>query len=147
MRTVRLVRGTFLAFFVLLAVCGGAFAASIYTPERGSAERKAILDSLRPAMEAAMRGPVEFVINEMNVMDGWAFISVEPQRPGGAAIDAAKTGFAEDIGFMDGLRTFAISRFDDGRWHHVEHHVGPTDVSYQYWTQLYGVSPKLMGLK
>lgn len=147
MRTVRLVRGTFLGFLVLLTVCGSAFAASIYTPERGSAERKAILDSLRPAMEASMRGPVEFVVNEMNVMDGWAFISVSPQRPGGGAIDATKTGFAEDIGFMDGLRTYALIRFDNGRWHQVEHHVGPTDVSYQYWIQIYGVSAKLLGLK
>lgn len=135
------------AFLLMLVLGGTAFAASIHTPERGSAERKAILDTLRPAMEAALRGPVEFVVEDINVMDGWAFMSVNPQRPGGAQIDLAETGFVQEIEFMDGLYTFALSRFDGERWHHVEHHVGPTDVSYLYWVDLYGVSPKLFGLK
>lgn len=139
--------GSITAVLLFLVFCGGALAASIHTPERGSAERKAILDSLRPAMETSMRGPVEFVVNTMNVMDGWAFISVTPQLPGGGQIDLTQTGFAKDIGFMDGLQTFALSRFYQGHWHHVEHHVGPTDVSYEYWIQLYGVSPKLLGFK
>jgi hypothetical protein len=81
------------ALFCFATLNAGAVLAW-YEPKRGSAERAEILDALRPAIEAEMRGPVEFVIQEFRASDGWAFVIADPQRPGGAAIAMNETGYA-----------------------------------------------------
>lgn len=136
-----------LVVMTVLSITGiGAVAAqTITTPAPGTAERKAILDAMRPQVEAAMRGPVVFVIDRMNVADNWAFVSANPQRPDGTAIDASKTGFAQDIEFMDGLSTYALLIYANERWNLVEFHVGPTDVSYSIWPEIYGVPTYVIG--
>lgn len=122
-----------------------SFAQNIKTPTRGSAERTAILDAMRPNVEAAMRGPVVFVISTMNVADGWAFVTAQPQRPDGSAIDPYQTGYAQDIEFMDGLSTIALLRYDNARWNLIDLHTGPTDVSYSIWPELFGVPAPIIG--
>lgn len=49
----------------------------------GSAQRRAILNALRPAVERELRGPVEFVIDCIQVQGGMALVNANPQRPGG----------------------------------------------------------------
>lgn len=85
-----------LPFAVMAACSGTALAQAFREPAKGSAERSAILDTLRPAVEEEMRGPVEFVVTTIRVSPNWAFVQVEPQRPGGGAIDPEKTGFGEN---------------------------------------------------
>src|SRR6478735_4434169 len=122
------------AIFALAASClllaGPASSRMLREPAKGSPERAAILDALRPAVEAEMRGSVEFVITSMRVSPGWAFVQAEPQRPGGGTIDPQRTGFRGEADMMDGLTVFALLTFQLGRWNLVDHVVGPTDVYY-----------------
>lgn len=98
-------------------------------PVAGSAQREAILNALRPAVEEALRGPVEFVVSAMRVEDGWALVIAEPQRPGGAPIDAAAI-YPDAWQDMDGLTVTAILRHGGGGdgWTLADHAIGATDV-------------------
>ena len=130
---------------LVIGMTGMAQAAGWYEPARGSAERKAILDAVRPVIEAQMDGPVEFVIRDLRVEDGWAFLVADPQRPGGGAIDPRSTRFGEDASFMDGLTVYALVLWANERWHLADHVVGPTDVAFEPWPQLYGAPLGIFG--
>ncbi len=132
---------------ILAAWTGMAFAQTVHEPAKGSAERAAVLDALRPAIEAEMRGPVEFVVATLRTTAKWAFVQVDPQRPGGAAIDVEDTSFAGEADMMDGLTVFALLRFQSGRWNLVEHVVGPTDVAYLDWAERFGAPQAVLGLE
>lgn len=99
-------------------------------PAAGSAQRAAIMDALRPAIERKLAGPVEFVVQRAAVQDGWALVIAEPQRPGGGKINPRRHFPNEVIEFMDGLTINAILRFSGGGWTLVDHAIGPTDVWY-----------------
>jgi len=120
---------------ILTAFLEAAWAAP-YEPARGSAERAAILDALRPAVEGQLRPPVEFTVSRLRVEDGWAFAEVEPQRPGGRAIDAAALRLDTEI--MDGLTTWALLKKQRGGWTLVEWIIGPTDVAWSDWPAMHG---------
>jgi hypothetical protein len=92
-------------------------------------ERRAILDALRPAVEARLGPRVEFVVHTINVAGGWAFVVADPRRKGGAAIDG-RAVFGEDLDNMDGLRVDAVLRRQPGGWTLVDHAIGATDVWY-----------------
>lgn len=142
--------GAVLSIFVavlMTVVSGPALALTFREPAKGSAERAAIMDTLRPAVEAEMRGPVEFVVTTIRVTPNWAFVQVEPQRPGGGVIDPEETGFAGDADMMDGLTVYGLMGFQAGRWNLIDHMVGPTDVGYAVWQQRYGVPAVLLGLE
>jgi len=112
----------------------------VHTPERGSSERADILDAVRPAAEAMLHPPVEFVVEKMKVAAGWAFVQLEPQRPGGGRIDPAQTRLAEDAaaGALDGLTTYALLWYRNGRWNLIAWVIGPTDVAWDPWPVWYG---------
>jgi len=95
----------------------------------GTAQRRAILDALRPAVEARLGPNVEFVVDRISVAPGWALVFANPQRRGGAPIDG-RAIFGDDIDNMDGLTVTAILRFQGGRWNLVDHAIGATDVWY-----------------
>jgi hypothetical protein len=94
-----------------------------------SAERKAVLDALLPAVEAKLGPDVEFVVQVLRVENGWAFIMADPQRRGGNPIDGYRI-FGENFGNMDGLRVDAVLHRQGGRWRVVDHAIGATDVWY-----------------
>jgi hypothetical protein len=94
------------------------------------AQRRAILDALRPPIERRLGGPVEFVVRRIAVRDGWALVIADPQRPGGGRIDARRYYSADDLETMDGLTVNGVLRFSGGRWRLVDHAIGPTDVWY-----------------
>lgn len=93
-----------------------------------SPQRRAILDALRPEIQRQLGGPVEFVVSRLDVLDGWALVYADPQRPGGGAIDGRR--YFPDFENMDGLTVTAILRFRNGRWTLVDHAIGATDVWY-----------------
>ncbi len=99
-------------------------------PAAGSAQRRAILDALRPAVERRFGPPVEFVVHSIQVRGGWGVVMAHPQRPGGQRIDAARYFPANDLEFMDGITVTAVLRFERGRWRLVDHAIGATDVWY-----------------
>lgn len=136
-----------ISFIMAVAASTVAFAAEVHEPAKGSTERKAILDAIRPAIEAQMRGPVEFAINIMLSDGEWAFVGTDPQRPGGGAIDPETTAFAGQSDMIDGLTTYALARFANGRWNHVDDIVGPTDVAYMSWLEQYQVPKAVIGME
>lgn len=118
-------RGLFALAAMLLAPLP-AFAQSVSSPAPGTSERRAILDAVRPLVIAQVGPPVEFVVNDIRVVSSYAFVAVEPQRPGGGRIDYSHL----DDGMMDGLRTEAILVKRNGRWLVTQHATGATDVWY-----------------
>lgn len=130
-----------LAFLFLVCFAAGAppvAAQSVHTPPAGSADRAAILEEVRVPVELMLHPPVEFVVKRINVGGGWAFVALEPQRPGGGRIPVETTRFAQDAGAMDGLTTFALLREANGRWHLIDWVVGPTDVAWDWWPEHFG---------
>ncbi|MEO1702949.1 MAG: hypothetical protein AAFR71_12955 [Pseudomonadota bacterium] len=143
----RTIASIFFGFVILFATSGLSLAQSSYEPTRGSAERKAILNAVRPKIEAEMRGPVEFVVSNLQVMNGWAFAQLEPQRPGGRPINPANTIWADDIEMMDGLTVWALVRNSTGGWGLVDAVTGPTDVAFWGWWDFYGAPREIFGLQ
>ena len=58
-----------------------AFAASVHTPPKGSAERQAIMDAMRVNGDDRDR---IFVVRFLKVSRGWAWLQVDPQSRGGS---------------------------------------------------------------
>ena len=117
------------AAFALVFACGTPFpseAQQVHEPQPGSAERRALMDAIRPLVVAQVGPPVEFVVREIRVVEQYAFVAVEPQRPGGRPIDFTHL----DDGMMDGLHTEAVLINRSGRWLVVTHSIGSTDVWY-----------------
>lgn len=54
--------------------------AAPHVPEKGSAERKAILDALRVPVEKQLKQPVIFKIDHLKVQNNWAFLTGRPQN-------------------------------------------------------------------
>jgi hypothetical protein len=110
-----------------------------YTPARGSAERKAIIDALRIPVEKQLKQPVIFRIDQLRVQKGWAFLQGMPQTPDGGEIDYTGTVYQEAIeeGAFDG-GVFALLRNEKGKWRVVQYVIGATDVPYVDWDKEYG---------
>ena len=96
-------------------------------PAPGSAQRRAILDALRPAIERQLGPDVEFVVRQMRVAGGWAFVMADPQRRGGRPIDGRR--YFANFEDMDGLTVTALLRFRRG-WTLVDYAIGATDAWY-----------------
>jgi hypothetical protein len=113
----------------LLALCASAVAGAAVTPGAGTPLRRAVLDALRPAVEAKLGPEIEFVVTRLLVENGWAFVQVEPQRKGGRKING-KAYFRTDWEHMDGLTTTAILQYHNKRWNLIESSIGATDAWY-----------------
>ncbi len=96
------------------------------SPVAGSAQRRAILDAIRPGVEAQIGPNVEFVVRRIRVVRGWALVIADPQRRGGRQIDGHR--YFPDFDNMGGLSVTAILRYQGGRWRVVEQAIGATDV-------------------
>jgi len=83
-------------------------------PERGSAERKAIMDALRAGRFAKEANNVIFQVNYLKVHNGWAWASVTPQDHNGIRVAA---------------RCSALLHFEDGMWKAVEPGKLPIDTA------------------
>jgi hypothetical protein len=91
------------------------------TPVDGSADRKALLDAIRPQAEEALGAPVEFIVEQARISGSPAFVVVSPQRPGGGKIDLDATPLAlrEDgyfPHFHDGGRIDALLEKSGETW-------------------------------
>ena len=97
-------------------------------PRWEAARRRAILDALRPSVEAQIGPNVEFVVRDFRVIGDWAFVLADPQRRGGGRIDGHL--YFPQFDQMGGLTVTALLRFRHGRWHVIEKDIGATDVWY-----------------
>lgn len=110
-------------------------AAKVEKPAQGSKLRKAILDGLRPSIEKDLGQKVVFIVQEIRVYDGWAFVECRPVQPTLKPIDFMKTKYRvgmEEGGF-DGDHTFALLRTMKGKWATKAFVIGPTDVAWISW--------------
>ena len=92
---------------------------AVHEPPRGSAERAAILDAVRPEAASYVDPPVEFLVGDLKVSGDRAFASLTAQRPGGVRIDLKNTPWGrrpdfDPVGDYPGIE--ALLRRRNGRW-------------------------------
>ena len=123
---------------VIFAACILGAGQGVYTPEKGSPERKAILDALRVPVERELKQKVIFAANDFNVQGSWAFIGGTPQTPDGGSPDYKRTKYAQAVedGVFDN-NVFALLKKTAGQWKVVKHQMGCTDVCYATWWKDY----------
>lgn len=116
--------------------------------KRDSAERKAILDAVRPAIEKDLKQKVVFIVRGLKTQQGFAFAQLEPQKPGGAPVDYSRTRYAEAIragAFDNGIS--ALLRKEKKRWRLLRYSIGATDVPYVDWDREFRAPRALFGLR
>jgi hypothetical protein len=112
-------------------------AQKVYTPEKGSAERTAILNALRAPVEKELKQKVQFAIDQFNVQGNWAFLNGEPQNLSGERPNYRGTKYqsAVDDGAFDN-NFQALLRKTGGKWRVVTYAIGCTDVCwFGWWTR------------
>lgn len=126
-----------LAAFLLIFLFGAiSFAQVAYTPEKGSAERTAILAALRVPVEKTLKQDIVFVTDHFSVNGTWAFVSGQPTTPSGGKPGLKGTVFAGDEDMFDD-NFFGLLRKTGGKWKVVTHALGCTDVCYLDWWKKY----------
>lgn len=129
-------RRTLARILFLLLLSSAAAAQAAYTPEKGSPERKAILDALRVPVERDLKQKIVFVADNLRVQGNWAFASGTPTRPDGSRPDLSKTAWKDDEGMFDD-NFFGLLKKTGGKWRVVAHALGCTDVCYADWWRTY----------
>ena len=112
-------------------------ATKVAQPAAGNPLRKAVLDGLRPSIEADLKQKVIFVVVSIRVLGEWAFVQVRPVTPESKPIDFNKTKYkaAIDEDMFDGANTYALLRKKKGQWVVLTFQIGPTDVCWADWDQ------------
>jgi len=128
-------------FFVGIAMlCAiGAIAQSATTPKPGSADRKGILDALRPGLEKRLHQKIVFKVKTMRVLKGFAYVYLQPLQTNGKEIDYRNTQYWEDIqagAFDDGV--LGLLKKSGGKWKVLEWTHGATDWPVEEWIQKHG---------
>lgn len=121
-----------------LPLAATALGQGVYTPEKGSVERKAILDTLRRPVERELKQKIVFAAENFNVSGTWAFVSGDPQSPDGGQPDYRGTPYqeAKDADMFDN-NFFALLKKTGGKWKVVHYDIGCTDVCYADWWRRY----------
>ena len=124
-------RRRLMCFAVLMMVGQGALAQVWHSPNRGTAERAALMDAMRPHAEWVLGAPVQFVVDDLRVAGDLGYGALTPQRPGGGQIDIRRTpGFARGQldPVMDGIYLHVLYRKSGKTWVAVQWSMGATDV-------------------
>lgn len=123
---------------VVLAFAAAAAGQMVHTPEKGSPERKAILDALRVPVERELRQNIVFAAEHFNVLGNWAFIGGAPQDGSGGRPNYRGTPYQEAIDSdMFDNNFFAILKKTSNKWKVVTYAIGCTDVCYADWWRRY----------
>ena len=131
-------RSLLVVSLILVTSVVTGLAQTAYTPDRGSPERKAILDALRIPVERDLKQRVVFVADNFKVQGNWAFVGGTPQGANGEAPDYTKTKYADafDSGAFDN-NFFALLKKTSGKWKVTTYAIGCTDVCYTDWWRRY----------
>lgn len=122
---------------MIVAFCvSNALAQSVYTPEKGSAERTAIFNALRVPIEKELKQKIQFSAQTFNVQGNWAFIFGDLQNSSGGKPNYKGTKYQEaiDEGMFDN-NFQALLRKQNGKWRVVTHLIGCTDVCWIPWAK------------
>lgn len=130
-------RALVISLFLFASFSSGV-AQSVYTPEKGSAERKAILDALRVPVEKELKQKIVFATEHFKVSGAWAFLGGDPQSSNDGKPDYRGTPYQEAIDAdMFDNNFFAILKKSGGKWKVVHYAIGCTDVCYADWWSRY----------
>ncbi|MFX0543260.1 hypothetical protein ACEWPM_016250 [Roseovarius sp. S4756] len=112
----------------------------IFTPERGSATRGAVIDAARGPIEDEIELPILFVIDVLNTDGTWAYLQATPVNRDGTPLDWQQTRFAREMagGFMSDV-VMVLLRKDFGGWGVLDYVLGPTDVAWYNWVDQHGL--------
>ena len=125
-----------IALAMVIAIVPATLAAQVtatHPTQPGTAQRQAIVNAIRPAIETDLDPDIVFVARCVQVWNGWALIAAEPRRRDGRKIDPK---ILADWDNRDGIDVTALLRFRYGRWNLVNHAIGATDVWYD------GIAPR-----
>jgi hypothetical protein len=128
-----------LLLVISYALCGTTWAQEVAsTPQPGSAERKAILSTLRVPVQKELKKPVRLKVDHLKVQDQWAFLRGVPQQLGGKPMNYKGTPYQEAIrlGVFDDW-ICALLHKQRGKWRVVTYVIGATDVAYDGWDKQY----------
>ena len=128
----------FWLFAFITASAIGLGAQTVEHPEKGSAERAAILDTLRPPVEQNLKQKVVFVINSVNVQGSWVFVDGRLRTPEGKVPNWKNTPYAQAASYgaqSDGIS--ALLRRSGSGWKIMTYAIGCTDVCYADWWKRY----------
>ena len=119
---------------LILGLITGAGAQTVDHPEKGSAERAALLDTVRPVVERELKQKVVFIIHTINVQGSWAFVDGRLRTPDGKVPNWKHTPYAQAAEYgaqSDGISAL-LKRSGKG-WRVVTQAIGCTDVCYVDW--------------
>lgn len=129
-----MLKKSILSLSIVLIFAGAAFSQRVYTPEKGSAERTAILNALRVPVERKLKQKISFNVENFRVQGAWAFLSGDPQSPSGGRPDYRNTPYQQAINAdMFDNNFFALLKKTGGKWRVVTYAIGCTDVCYATW--------------
>lgn len=118
----------------VFAITTVSFAQKVYIPAKGSAERTAILNTLRVPVEKELKQKIQFSVDEFKSNGIWAFLSGDPQNSRGGKPNYKGTPYQEAIN-SDAFDNnfFALLKKTGGKWKVVTYAIGCTDVCYATW--------------
>jgi hypothetical protein len=125
-----------LAAVMMLATGISVAAQAAHTPDKGSPERKAILDSLRIPVERDLKQKIVFVTDDFKVQGDWVFVSGRPTTPAGEDPSLKNTAWDGQEDMFD-HNFFGLLRKRSGKWRVVAYALGCTDVCYLDWWRRY----------
>jgi len=99
-------------------------AAQAYDLEKGSNERKIILDTVRPMVERLLNPPVTFQVETIRVAGDYAFLRMTPIRPTGDEIDTATTNLKNK---NSGVLTQIVLQKNGGNWTLLDGDIGSSN--------------------
>ncbi|KAB2938000.1 MAG: hypothetical protein K8F92_15560 [Hyphomicrobium sp.] len=112
--------------------------------EKGSRERKAILDVVRASVERRLGIKVIFVVERLAVYGDWAYANLHPRTEAGKRIDYRRTHYAKDyIPDLDSDAVDVLLRRGGTSWSIVQEAFLPTDVVWEEWVKTYNVPREL----
>lgn len=127
-----------MALVVIVTATAALAGQSVRTPEKGSAERAAILDTLRAPVERELKQTIVFNLDHFRIFGTWAFLGGDPQTPSGGQPNYRGTPYqeAKDADMFDN-NIFALLRKTGGKWRVIHYSIGCTDVCYADWWRRY----------
>jgi hypothetical protein len=127
---------TLLITTIVLLAAFSSFAQTAHTPDKGSPERKAILDVLRVPVERDLKQKIVFVADDFKIQGDWVFVGGRPTTPGGGKPNLKGTAWDAQEDMFDN-NFFGLLRKRSGKWRVVAYALGCTDVCYIDWWRRY----------
>lgn len=125
----------FMRAFSLVSVCllfGLCLAQKATAPS--SADRKLILEAIRPKAEKAIGMKIKFSVRTLRMVKNFAYIYAQPMKADGSEIDWSETKFAQD--YADGVfdaGVMALLKKSGKVWKVLEWDLGATDFPGEEW--------------